>query len=213
MRPRKNCFFAPDGNGGTETPAADPTGAVSNQNQQESGQTSTTPSFDYEKLASIIQGKQNVAEDTVLKNYFKQQGLSQADAEAAIAAFKQQKADSQPNVEAMQAQLNAAQAESRRLLLENAATVSAIEMGMDARAIPYLLKMADLTNCLSQDGKVDDEAMKKALNQVLEDVPALKPAEGSKHGFVQIGTGGSNEKPEGGNKQDPMPTKRWNRFH
>ena len=69
----------------------------------------------------------------------------------------------------MQAQLNAAQAESRRLLLENAATVSAIEMGMDARTIPYLLKMADLTNCLSQDGKVDDEAMKKALNQVLED--------------------------------------------
>ena len=40
---------------------------------------------------------------------------------------------------------------------------------MDARTIPYLLKMADLTNCLSQDGKVDDEAMKKALNQVLEE--------------------------------------------
>ena len=169
MRLKTIRFFAPDGNGGAEPPAGDPAGGASGQNQQEGGQNITLPSFDYEKLAGIIQGKQNVAEDTVLKNYFKQQGLSQADAEAAIAAFKQQKADSQPNVEAMQAQLNAAQAESRRLLLENAATVSAIEMGMDARTIPYLLKMADLTNCLSQDGKVDDEAMKKALNQVLEE--------------------------------------------
>ena len=169
MRLKTICFFAPDGNGGAEPPAGDPAGGASGQNQQQNGQSAVPPSFDYEKLAGIIQGKQNVAEDTVLKNYFKQQGLSQADAEAAIAAFKQQKADSQPNVEAMQAQLNAAQAESRRLLLENAATVSAIEMGMDARTIPYLLKMADLTNCLSQDGKVDDEAMKKALNQVLEE--------------------------------------------
>ena len=213
MRLKTIRFFAPDGNSGAEPQANEPAGGTSGQNQQESGQNATPPSFDYEKLAGIIQGKQNVAEDTVLKNYFKQQGLSQADAEAAIAAFKQQKADSQPNVEAMQAQLNAAQAESRRLLLENAATVSAIEMGMDARTIPYLLKMADLTNCLSQDGKVDDEAMKKALNQVLEDVPALKPTEGSKHGFVQIGTGGGSEKPEGGNPPTPMPTKRWNRFH
>ena len=116
MRLKAIHFYAPDGNGGAEPPAGDPKGGASGQNQQENGQNATPPSFDYEKLAGIIQGKQNVAEDTVLKNYFKQQGLSQADAEAAIAAFKQQKADSQPNVEAMQAQLNAAQAESRRLL-------------------------------------------------------------------------------------------------
>ena len=114
MRLKTIRFYAPDGNGGAEPPAGDPAGGASGQNQQEGGQNITLPSFDYEKLAGIIQGKQNVAEDTVLKNYFKQQGLSQADAEAAIAAFKQQKADSQPNVEAMQAQLNAAQAESRR---------------------------------------------------------------------------------------------------
>ena len=149
MRLKTIRFYAPDGNGGAEPPAGDPAGGASGQNQQEGGQNITLPSFDYEKLAGIIQGKQNVAEDTVL----------------------------------------------------------------NARTIPYLLKMADLTNCLSQDGKVDDEAMKKALNQVLEDVPALKPTEGSKHGFVQIGTGGGSEKPEGGNPPTPMPTKRWNRFH
>ena len=48
------------------------------------------PSFDYDKLASIISGKQDVAEKTVLKNYFKEQGLSQDEANAAIEAFKKQ---------------------------------------------------------------------------------------------------------------------------
>ena len=74
MRLKTIRFFAPDGNGGAEPPAGDPAGGASGQNQQESGQNAASPSFDYEKLAGIIQGKQNVAEDTVLKNYFKQQG-------------------------------------------------------------------------------------------------------------------------------------------
>ena len=34
------------------------------------------PAFDYDKLASLITGKQSVTEDTVLKSYFKEQGLS-----------------------------------------------------------------------------------------------------------------------------------------
>ena len=35
-----------------------------------------TPQFDYDKLASLIAGKQTVTEESVLKGYFKQQGLS-----------------------------------------------------------------------------------------------------------------------------------------
>lgn len=61
-------FFA-DGDGsaagGTEN-------GGSNQGGAGSGQT-RTPAFDYEKLAGIISGKQNVTEETVLKNYFRQQ--------------------------------------------------------------------------------------------------------------------------------------------
>ena len=57
MRLKTICFFAPDGNGGAEPPAGDPAGGASGQNQQEGGQNITPPSFDYEKLAGIIQGK------------------------------------------------------------------------------------------------------------------------------------------------------------
>lgn len=83
----------------------------SNAGEPQTGGQSTggTQAFDYEKLASIIQGKQTVAEDTVLKNYFKQQGLSQEEATQAISAFKAQKQAATPNVDMLKQQATAAQ--------------------------------------------------------------------------------------------------------
>ena len=54
---------------------------------------SQAPQFDYDKLASLIAGKQTVTEESVLKGYFKQQGLSKEQMDQAIADFKQQVAD------------------------------------------------------------------------------------------------------------------------
>ena len=48
------------------------------------------PTIDYDRIAQILEGKQAATEDSVLKGYFKQQGLSKDEAEQAIAAFKQQ---------------------------------------------------------------------------------------------------------------------------
>lgn len=55
------------------------------------------PAFDYDKLASLITGKQSVTEDTVLKSYFKEQGLSADEMKQAIGAFKEQKAKNTPD--------------------------------------------------------------------------------------------------------------------
>ena len=161
------------------------------------------PAFDYEKLASLIQGKQTVAEDTVLKNYFKQQGLSQEEAAQAIQAFKQQKAQNQPDVAAIQGQLTDAQAQlaqaqaaARQAQLEGAATMMAVSLGIDGKTIPYVLRMADLSKAMDKDGKINDETLKAALNKVLEDVPALKPQPKDSSGFIQVGAPGG--KPAGG---------------
>ena len=59
---------------------------------------SQAPQFDYDKLASLIAGKQTVTEESVLKGYFKQQGLSKEQMDQAIADFKQQQAANQPDV-------------------------------------------------------------------------------------------------------------------
>ena len=42
------------------------------------------PEIDYEKLSSLITGKQSATEDSVLKGYFKQQGLSKEEMDQAV---------------------------------------------------------------------------------------------------------------------------------
>ena len=72
-------------------------------------------------------------------------------------------------------------------MIDNAATLTAISLGLDAKTIPYVLKMADLSQVMGQDGEINDEALKAALNRVLEDVPALKPQTPGSTGFIQVG--------------------------
>ena len=179
---------------GTSQPAAgrQPAGAAAAPSAGPEGgsQGNAAPGFDYDRLASLIQGKQSVAEDAVLKNYFKQQGLSQDEAKQAIAAFKAEKAKNQPDVGALQSELTQAQKAAQDALLQSVATIAAVSLGLDPKIIPYVLKMADLGQAAGQDGKVNEETLKNALNKVLEDVPALKPQAQQASGF-QIGASGN----------------------
>ena len=67
--------------------------------------TQQTPQFDYDKLASLIAGKQSVTEESVLKGYFKQQGLSKEQMDQTMASFKQQQAANTPDVAGLQCQI------------------------------------------------------------------------------------------------------------
>ena len=91
--------------------------------------------------------------------------------------------------------------------------MAAVTLGIDAKTIPYVLKMADLSQAMGQDGKIDEEALKTALNKVLEDVPALKPQAPGTAGFVQIGAAGSPGQQATQTQQAAVPAKRWNRFN
>ena len=155
--------------------------------QQQPGAAPTTPQIDYDKLMQLVQGKQSVTEESVLKGYFKQQGLSKEEAEQAMASFKQQQAAQQPDVNALQTQAAQAQALAQQKEVENQAILQAIQLGIDAKTVPYVLKLADLSSVTGQDGKINEESLKTALNKVLEDVPALKPTVEQTTGFKQIG--------------------------
>ena len=137
----------------------------------------------------MLEGTLAAKEDTALKAYFKQQGLSQQEAEQAMAAFKAEKAKNQPDAAAIQSQLTQAQAAAQEAQIQSAATLTAVSLGIDAKTIPYVLKMADLSLAMGQDGKINDETVKNALNKVLEDIPALKPQAQNASGF-QIGAPG-----------------------
>lgn len=172
----------PAGGGGT-----DPAAGSQSQGASQQQNPAAAPEFDYEKLAQLVAGKQTVTEESVLKGYFKQQGLSKEQLDQAIAAFKQQQAASQPDVAAIQQQAVQAQALAQQAMLDKEATLAAIGLGIDAKTIPYVLKMADLNQAMGQDGKINEETLKNALNKVLEDVPALKPQAVGTTGFVQVG--------------------------
>lgn len=168
---------------------------ANNQTNTQAQQTNTQsanqqPEFDYEKLASIISGKQTVAEEQVLKGYFKQQGLSKEEMDQAIASFKQQQAANKPDVTALQNAASTANQKAAEAILENKATLAAVQLGIDAKTIPYVLKMADLSKAVGQDGSINEEEVKNILNKVLEDVPALKPQAQQTSGFKFGAAGG-----------------------
>lgn len=154
------------------------------QGQQESG------GIDYDKLASILEGKQKVTEETVIKSYMKQQGLSQDEMAEAIKNFKAKREAEKPDVDGMRKQIADLQAQIAQDNLDRVATEEALKLGLDSKNMPYVKKMADLTKVFKSDGTVDTELVQKALSQVLTDVPALKPTAKENKGF-QIGGNGN----------------------
>lgn len=156
--------------------------------------------FDYDKLASIIEGKQSVTEDTVLKGYFKKQGLTGDEMKSAIEMFKKDKAERTPDVNALNQQITDAQeqvaeANQRAVMAETKvqAMTMAAELGVEQKTIPYLLKMADLSSVVT-DGQINEDKLKESLNAVLLDVPQLKMSAEEKTDGFRIGADTSGQK-------------------
>jgi hypothetical protein len=151
--------------------------------------------FDYDKLASIVAGKQAVTEDSVLKGYFKTQGLTGDEMQKAIDMYKADKAAKTPDIGALNQQV--AQANSRAVQAEMKveAMTMASELGVDQKTVPYLLKMADLSSAVV-DGQIDRDKLKEALNNVLKDVPQLKSQASEQVGGFKIGGDGGSKQNE-----------------
>ena len=177
---------------------------TNNQNQQNNNQNQPageqTPAFDYDKLAGIINGKQRADEDTILKNYFKNQGMSPEEMTQAIAAFKDQKAKNTPDVAQLQSALGTAQKDLLEARVNAAATKAALKQGVALDSVEYLLRMADFKDVTDENGSVKDDAVAEAVKKVLEAVPALKgTTEQGGDGFRKIGGDGTNDDSQASN--------------
>lgn len=183
----------------------------------ENGSGAAASPIDYDRIQQMLDGTLQAKERTALKKYFEQQGLTPEQAQQAIDDFKAHQAAKTPDTAALQTQLTQAQAVAQKAVIENAATMQAVQLGIDVKNIPYALKLADLSQATGQDGKINEEALKTAINKVLEDVPALKKQENASTGFVQVGASGSGSQAgaSGSAQTQPhsVPTKRWNRFN
>lgn len=159
------------------------------QNQSNAAQNGATPAIDYDKIQQMLNGTLAAKEDTALKAYFKQQGLSQEELDQAITAFKQQKAANQPDVTALKGELDTYKQQALKAEIEKTALFEVLGLGVDVKTAPYVIKMAELSNAVGQDGKINQETVKTAVAKVFEDIPGLKPSVTQTSGFVQVGTG------------------------
>ena len=171
-----------DGNGNGNNGQSNTGNGNSNQNTGNSNQGAT---YTQEQLDGIVNSRTARAE----------QGMSENEVTQAINSYKAQRAKNTPDVAGMQTELAQTKSQNQQLMVQNSATIQAVELGIDAKSIPYVIKMADFKEVMNTDGTVDAEKVKAAINKVLEDVPALKPADSganNNQGFTQIGAPNSN---------------------
>ncbi|OLA14263.1 MAG: hypothetical protein BHW22_03940 [Eubacterium sp. CAG76_36_125] len=186
-------FFAEGGDGnGDQNAGSNNNGQAGQQGGQNNQQAS---GIDYDKIQSMLDTATAKKENAVLKSYFQQQGLSEEEVSQAIATFKQnkqQQVEQQQNANAsLQNEVAAAQKDAEQARIELAATKVAVELGINVKTLQYVLKMADFSKAKDADGKISEDNIKASLEQVLKDVPALKPSTENNSGF-QIGAPAGN---------------------
>lgn len=191
-------------------------------NNQGGQQQQTPPQIDYDKIQKMLDGTLQAKEETALKAYFRQQGLTQEQATQAIADFKAKQAAATPNADELREQAETARAAADAAQIRAESYLLASDLGIDTKTADYVLKLADLTDVKDDAGAIDREKLKAALEKVLTDLPQLKTTTqqqqdaGNNGGGFKPKVGGDGGNNQGGNngggaKVHVTATKRWNR--
>ena len=163
-----------------------------NQQAQNDGKSG----IDYGKIQSMIDRGVQQKENAILKSYFEQQGMSEDEVKSAIGdwkAKKQSQATEKDNAFAQaQEQNKALQARLTKELIDKQAFNDCLDLGVDRNTIPYVLKSADFKDAIDEKGEVKADVIRKAVEQVLKDVPAFKGTAKDEKGF-KIGVGGEQD--------------------
>lgn len=128
-----------------------------------------------EEMNRIVSERAKSASESALKDYFKKQGMTQEEAETALNAYREeQKKKKTPEQIENEAKAAVKAANDKLVLAE--CKVQAAALGVPANNIPGVIRLADGLDKVSvkDDGTVDADAVKKALNDVLKAYPAMK---------------------------------------
>lgn len=181
---------------GTQNPAVATGSNATSQNTQGN-------SIDYDKIQSMIDSRNQRNEQSILKSYFQQQGLSEDEAKQAMETFKSQReenskkqAEDSKNLLDRTAKLESELFQSK---IENIAYIQSQDLGVDIKTLPYLTKLADFSNVRNEKGEIVEEKVKEALNKVLTDVPSLKSEKNNETIGVKVGADASNSSQPSGN--------------
>lgn len=190
-------------NNGDANQAQNTTGQQTNQKANQP--TNNFNGIDYNKIQEMIDGRNAKTEDSILKNYFQKQGLSETEMESAITAFKTQKAN---QVNSQNKELS--EANTKITTLENKTRVQDIklkaydfvdELNVTNATMSYILQLADISNVMDKEGKINDDSLKSALQKVINDVPGFKKQDEGTIG-VTVGADTNNNQNQNKNTWD-----------
>ena len=161
------------------------------------GNTQTqTAGVDYDKIQAMIDKGTTQKENAILKSYFEQQGMSEDDVKSAISDWKSRK---QTQAQAQADSFNKLQESNKALqerltqeLLNKQAFNDCLDLGIDKNTIPHVIKCADFTDAINENGEVNAEKVRASVEQVLKDVPAFKSSANEKQGF-KVGISGEQD--------------------
>ena len=167
------------------------------QGGNSAGNTQTqTAGVDYDKIQAMIDKGTTQKENAILKSYFEQQGMSEDDVKTAISDWKSRK---QTQAQAQTDSFNKLQESNKALqerltqeLLNKQAFSDCLDLGIDKNTIPHVIKCADFTDAINENGEVNAEKVRASVEQVLKDVPAFKSSANEKQGF-KVGISGEQD--------------------
>lgn len=193
-----------------ETPTAQPPQKSSETPAKAS---STLSEEDYARLEKMLAGGRTAKEEKTLKSYYKEQGLSEQEVQAAIDAFKAERKKRTPDLGEISKERDTWKSKA----MENAVKVEAFgladKLGVDSSKMGYVLKLADLSEVIDGN-EVSAEKLEASIAKVLEELPELKKKDAEEaSGFKpKVGGDGKEDKPSAAAKKS-VPAKSWNRFN
>lgn len=148
------------------------------------------PNYDelFTRLDSILEKRS----EGLAKSALKDNGIDESEIADIVRAYREQKQTKATEQANALTQANETIATLQKQIAEktidDALTAAALELGIDAKQLPYVARLASRDGILGADNQPDAEKVKAAINQVLEDVPALKASATGNKGFVPVGT-------------------------
>lgn len=145
----------------------------------------------FEKLDSIIDNKSN----GVARSALRDNGFEDEEIKNIVKQWRDNKqTKSQENtakINDLTSQVSTLQNQLITEKVNNQAFLCGLDLGLDSKTIPYVVKLADLSTATNDKGEISVENIKTAMSKVLDDVPSFKPSNNN-NGFMKVGADTSN---------------------
>lgn len=155
--------------------------------------------IDYGKLEEIVNKGINQKENSILKSYFSQQGLSEDEMKEAIANFKNSRKSEEEktnkNFEDLNNNYSNLQKQFNQERLNNALTLSLMKKGLSEEQIPFISKMVEVDGILNDKNEINKDKLNENIENVFKAFPNLIQKKEDKP-FIQIGTQNNNSQYE-----------------